>query len=190
MESPGTAEQILNCAQTLIQLQGYNAFSYRDIASALGIKTASIHYHFPTKAHLGKSLMVRYRDHFRAELSRLDAEEPDPKAKLKSYLHLFQRTLDDSGKLCLCGMLAADALSLPAEVTDQVRLFFIDNEAWLTRTITEGKRSGKFRSEGSAQSIATAVISTLEGAMLVARGLSDPSRFSSTTSLLLKWLAP
>jgi hypothetical protein len=30
----------------LIQTRGYSAFSYQDVADSLGIRKASIHYHF------------------------------------------------------------------------------------------------------------------------------------------------
>jgi len=48
-----TAERILDIAQDLIQRRGFNAFSYHDIAAPMGIRKASIHYHFPSKADLG-----------------------------------------------------------------------------------------------------------------------------------------
>src|SRR3712207_26318 len=104
MANTETAAQILDLAQELVQLRGYNAFSYRDIAEQVGIQTASIHYHFPTKAHLGRALVVRYRERFLAALSQIDATTTDPKLKLKRYIELYKQTLSSKGKLCLCGM--------------------------------------------------------------------------------------
>ena len=51
---PGTPERILDVAERLVQLRGFNDFSYADIARELGITTASLHYHFPSKAELGR----------------------------------------------------------------------------------------------------------------------------------------
>ena len=48
-----TAEDILDRAEALIQTRGYSAFSYQDISDTLGIRKASIHYHFPSKTDLG-----------------------------------------------------------------------------------------------------------------------------------------
>ena len=45
-----TAEQILDVAEGLVQTRGFNSFSYADIAKQLGITTASLHYHFGSKA--------------------------------------------------------------------------------------------------------------------------------------------
>ncbi|WP_257998927.1 TetR/AcrR family transcriptional regulator [Fischerella thermalis] len=50
MNSTDTRTQILDTAQDLIQRVGVNAMSYQDISEAVGIRKASIHYHFPSKA--------------------------------------------------------------------------------------------------------------------------------------------
>src|SRR5215211_135610 len=51
-----TADRILDLAERLVQTRGFNGFSYADIASELGLTKASLHYHFPTKAELGRCL--------------------------------------------------------------------------------------------------------------------------------------
>lgn len=51
------ATAILNVAERLAQTRGYNGFSYADIAAQLGVTKASLHYHFPSKAELGRALM-------------------------------------------------------------------------------------------------------------------------------------
>ena len=54
---PGTAGRILDVAERLVQLRGFNGFSYADVAAELGITKASLHYHFPGKAELGEALI-------------------------------------------------------------------------------------------------------------------------------------
>ena len=44
------ASKILLVACSVIMERGYNGFSFRDVAAEVGIKSATIHYHFPTKA--------------------------------------------------------------------------------------------------------------------------------------------
>ena len=55
-----TRTQLLDVAQRLVQARSYNAFSFKDLAAEIGIRTASIHYHFRTKGDLGVALMQRY----------------------------------------------------------------------------------------------------------------------------------
>lgn len=62
-----TAAKILTVAQDLLQRKGFNGFSYRDLAAEIGIKTSSIHYHFPTKDDLALNLVRNYRQIFQIE---------------------------------------------------------------------------------------------------------------------------
>ena len=57
-------DEILDVAEALVQTRGYNGFSFRDVAAAVGVKSSSVHYHFPTKADLGATLARRYRERF------------------------------------------------------------------------------------------------------------------------------
>src|SRR5215510_13109700 len=100
-----TAEQILDLAETLIQTRGYSAFSYQDIALALGIRKASIHYHFPSKAALGVALVDRYVARFAAGLETIASDESQSAMAMldfyaEPYLG-FARGDDD--RICLCG---------------------------------------------------------------------------------------
>src|SRR5512144_3174565 len=70
-----TAEQILDIAETLIQTRSYSAFSYQDIADALGIRKASIHYHFATKADLGVAVVDRYVERFGSALAAMAKDQ-------------------------------------------------------------------------------------------------------------------
>src|ERR1700753_306193 len=70
-----TAGQIPDLAETLIQTRGYSAFSYQDIADALGIRKASIHYHFASKTDLGIAVVDRYVARFGAALAAIEADQ-------------------------------------------------------------------------------------------------------------------
>jgi TetR/AcrR family transcriptional repressor of nem operon len=49
-----TKTTLLDVAEELLLTRGYNGFSYNDIAEKVGIRKASIHYHFPSKSGLGE----------------------------------------------------------------------------------------------------------------------------------------
>ncbi|WP_345191535.1 TetR/AcrR family transcriptional regulator, partial [Gluconacetobacter tumulicola] len=51
--------------------RSYNVLSFREIAKAVGIKNASMHYHFPTKGDLGAALARRYTEDGEAYLADL-----------------------------------------------------------------------------------------------------------------------
>ena len=179
-----TAQQILNIAESLIMQRGFNAFSYADIAKEIGIKTASIHYHFPTKSDLGKSLVDRYHSVFFENLKHVDEANAHPVRKLDAFLDLYLETLDD-GQICLCSMLASDIVTLPEAVRLAVKRFFVENEAWLAGVFREGRNDQTLNAGGNAEMNAKHFYSVVQGAMLISRVMNSEERFITLAQDLL-----
>jgi len=180
-----TAERILDAAQRLVQSRGFNGFSYADIAEELGLRKASLHYHFESKDVLGRALMARYRERFRAALAAIEGATSDARERLRRYAKLYLSVLRNEDRMCLCGMLAADFTTLARPVRDEVRRFFDDNEAWLARVLETGRKAGRLAFKGPAAAEAVMLVSGLEGAMLVARSTRGARRFEETARRLL-----
>jgi TetR/AcrR family transcriptional repressor of nem operon len=140
-------EQILKVAENLIQIRGYHAFSYRNIAEAVGIKTSSIHYYFPAKADLGKAVVKKHIDSLYDELEQLRSNKHmSYKEKLELFLEtIFSKTYFTERKMCLGGMLASDVLTLPEIIQIEVRLFFNQIEKWLNQLLTEAIEAKEFK---------------------------------------------
>jgi hypothetical protein len=83
------SDKILDVALDYIMGRGYKAFSYKDISKEIGIKTSSIHYYFPTKGDLGKTLAQRFFQYITEAVELIDETTEDPKEKIKnSYVFL------------------------------------------------------------------------------------------------------
>src|SRR5262245_14765717 len=78
-----TADTVLDVAERLAQTRGFNGFSYADVSAVVGVKTASLHYHFPSKADLGRALVERYSRAFQAALSEIGARDARAPARLE-----------------------------------------------------------------------------------------------------------
>jgi len=91
---------MLEVAQRLIQVRGFNGFSYADIAGELGITKASLHYHFRSKAELGLALIVRYGAGFAGALDIIDETAADARAKPGAYAEIYSQVL--RGGACAC----------------------------------------------------------------------------------------
>ena len=180
----GTAALILDVAERLVQTRGYNGFSYADVSQELGITKASLHYHFRTKADLGRQLILRYSETFSGALQAIEAAKIPAGKKLARYVRLYADVLAGE-RMCLCGMLAAEYSSLPSPMQEEIRAFFDVNEAWLAGLVAKGREAGELHFEGSAQDTARLLLSSLEGAMLVARPYGDPARFQVSADRLL-----
>ena len=122
---------------------GYNGFSYRDLAEQIGIKTASIHYHFPTKGDLGEALIENEREVFARNLAPTRRRGKGPASPdWSDSSRLFQATTIGRNRMCLGAMLAVEQETLPDAVEQAVRRLFADNEDWLAKLLEEGESGG------------------------------------------------
>jgi TetR/AcrR family transcriptional repressor of nem operon len=168
MRAAETASQLLNIAQVLVQQRGFNAFSYKDLAETVGIKTASVHYHFPAKTDLGVALMKRYTEELDQVLAKIDRTGRTNRAKLKSFIKLYSDT-EASGSICLCGSLAADQETLAPPLQRAVADYLDRSEQWVAKVIGEGIRNQEFGYSGKASDLVAALISSLQGGLILSR---------------------
>src|SRR3954470_2669089 len=179
MSATDTRTLILDAAQDLIQRLGANAMSYQHLSGAVGIRKASIHYHFPAKQDLLAALIERYHAYFIGLVDRIIAEESDPARMLDRYIGLFEATLREGkhDKACLCGMLGAELASLGDEAVRGIRRFYQDNQERLASILKQGRDAGVFRFSGDSAGLAGLIFAALEGAVLVVRAEGGVKRF-------------
>jgi TetR/AcrR family transcriptional repressor of nem operon len=158
---------ILDAARPMVQARGYNALSFRDLAAAVGIKSASIHYHFPTKGDLGAALARAYIEDLVTYLATLPTDPGQRVEAFRLYADIFRQPLMRDNRMCLCGILAAEYRDLPLEVQAEVTRFADLNVEWLTKMLPAPA------DETARRAQALALFAALEGAQLVARGRGD-----------------
>ena len=183
-ETNDTAARILDIGERLVQVRGFNGFSYADVAAELDMTKAALHYHFPGKAELGRALIERYTERFVAALADIDERIAEAPAKLDAYADLYAGVLRGQ-RMCLCGMLAAEYQTLPDPMRPAVIAFIDANEAWVEKVLSDGQRAGSIAVTGRAADAARLIVSGLEGAMLVARPYGDIARFDTAAAGLL-----
>ncbi len=168
-----TADKILDIAELQVRAGGYNSFSFREISKLIGIKSASIHYHFPTKIDLGVAIATRYSDRFQTQLRQLSETTALPVERLQSYIGIFRTSLVCDQKMCLCGQLASESEVLPEEIRHATQQFFHQNLSWLSSDVFQ---LAGFTSE-QANKKAAWLIASLEGALLMSKVLEDNQVF-------------
>ena len=159
----------MTAARKAAQVRGYGGLNFRDLATAVGIKAASIHYYFPTKADLGAAVARRYWEDSSAALEALLAATPDPVHCLRVYPEHFRQSLVNENRLCLGSFMAAEHEDLPDAVKQEVLAFADVHVAWLTRVLIAA--SGLRRR--ACEKRAGAIYAAVAGAQLVARSRSD-----------------
>lgn len=161
---------VMAAARAAVQSHGYNALSFRELAREVGIKSASVHYHFPTKGDLGAALARRYTEEGAAFLAELLAASEDATWCLDRYTGIFRSALANDDRMRLCGIMSAELDDLPIEVRAEVDRFAAMNVDWLARVLARAK---PLASEQDLQEQAMAIFAAIEGAQLVARGCRD-----------------
>lgn len=180
-----TATQILDTAEALIQVKGFHAFSFQEVADRVGIKKASIYYHFPAKAELGKAIVARYRQTMLSVMTDLDGQDNvDHWAALARYLEPILTLARNPIHACLCGVLSGEFQGLPKDMQDEVEKFFDEQLNWLTKLLKTGRKSGAFHFEGSPARMAKLSFSAIEGALLIKRITGDDKHVNQVVESL------
>ena len=175
-----TATRLVDEARQLIMNNGYNGFSYADLATRLGIRKPSIHHHFPSKVDLVVATVEQARALIRAQTDVLETQAPMATDQLLAYTGYWERCIaDQSAPFCLAGVLAAELPSLPAEVASVVRGHFQDLARWLEGVLALGVKQGTMKLVQSPKAEAEIFMSGVYGAMLSARAFDDPHRFKA-----------
>ncbi|WP_216651759.1 TetR/AcrR family transcriptional regulator [Paenibacillus sp. NEAU-GSW1] len=185
-----TLDQILDTAQLLVQTVGFNAFSYADISQAIGIRKASIHYHFPNKADLGEALVARYHMNFMAALTQIDAQTPNELERLREFAALYKAGPNQDFRLCLGVMYSTDYITLPEKVQEKLTQYFATNLIWLGQVMAHGLKAGTLTFKGTAETQAHKFLAALQGAQLLARSFKDIKKFDEIAEELITALDP
>jgi TetR/AcrR family transcriptional repressor of nem operon len=156
-------QEILDATRELARQRGYHGFSIRDVAEAVGVRGAAIHYHFDGKAALGAAVTHQYTADFLDSLG-----DPTDEAALDRVVAGFRTALYETNAICLCGVLASEINALPQPVALETRAFFDALRTWVGVAL---------ETRGLPAARATAIVALLEGAMLVAKGTDDLADF-------------
>ncbi len=172
-----TKTALLDSAERLARTRGFDAFSYADLSKLVGIRKASIHHHFPTKADLGLSLISRYRETFFDALGTITTEHTTAGAQLQAYLALYRSALGKGTQVCLCVSFSAGRDSFDEAVLAELNRFHDDSVIWLTDLFQRGRTDGTVSGVADAEQEARACLALVEGAQLVSRAAEDAGFF-------------
>ena len=165
---------ILDAAERRIQLGGFGGFSFREIATDVGIKSSSVHYHFPTKEDLAAAVIRRWREETSKFVDEALQKDSDP---VQVWTKAFRSTALSEGRMCPCTVLGAASQDLPPQVAKEVKAFF---QMCLDKMVAERV----------PLNTAAEVLSTITGALVVANALGDPTAYDRAIGDLLRQRKP
>jgi TetR/AcrR family transcriptional regulator, transcriptional repressor for nem operon len=180
---------ILNLAESLLQDKGFNGFSYAHIATELGVKNAAIHYHFPSKEALSVAVIQRYRERFKLWINNSRVKDLSHEQKLDWFFGIYTDMRADEGKVCLVGSMEAEYNSIPNGLQVEVQALHKELLKWLEAILSEGRDAGAFRFKGEPANKAALILSSLQGALQMARALGTKKFRDVVAQLKLDLLA-
>lgn len=179
-----TRTALLDSAEKACRSRGFDGFSYADLSAEVGIRKASIHHHFPTKADLALAVIERYSDMFFTRLNAVSADGGTAGSHLKAYIDTYRGALRGGDTVCLCVAFSAGRDSLSEPVLGALNMFHESSFQWLSKVFEAGASDGSIRAVGDPAFEAKACLAIVEGAQLMARAASDVSLFEAATQSL------
>lgn len=174
-------QKLTDIAQLSVQKDGFRNLSFRSLANAVGIKSSSVHYHFPGKSDLAQALIEQYTDTFMSKLDEIAASPWPLKRKANAFMDIIEEVAQ-SDRLCLCGMFAAELESLTSDNRRALRVFFDAMTDWLTDQFSANEAS--IRSALPCDNLARVIVSGVEGALLVDRVQGNTENLSAQRQFL------
>ncbi|MEL6688587.1 MAG: TetR/AcrR family transcriptional regulator, partial [Pseudomonadota bacterium] len=153
-----------------------------DLASELGIKSASLHYHFPKKADLGEAMVQRYADRFFDRLYGATHQTSHPETRLGAFLSEYRSALGSDNRVCLCVMLGAESPGLPKQVTHAVQDFLNRNIEWLEAVYANAETPQPSQK-------AQTTLASIQGAMILSSISQNKESFDSVSKAALNGLS-
>ena len=159
----------MDLAEDLLLSRGYNGFSYKDISSALGIKNAAIHYHYPDKKDLGVAVIRRARDQLQTWIQSISEQRTPIGDVLDQIFGSYIQFMKSGNNICLGGALETDFHTLPLEVQQETRAYVSEVIQWMKGIFSEGREQGVFSFPGNPEDKAVLVLSSLQAAVQMVR---------------------
>src|SRR5579884_2844814 len=148
-------EKILEAAASLFHRRGFQPTSLEDVLEASGVCRSNFYYHFRSKEDLGLAVLARQAGRFDADVIEgiLENERESPRSRLSRPF----------------GNLAAELGGSHPEFRSRLGAFFRRWEDAVERCLREGVAAGEFRRDLDTRRIAMALVSQIEGAVLLTK---------------------
>lgn len=167
-----TRELILAKATELVTRQGFAATSIHDLLASTGVNRGSLYFHFPRKDDLGVAVLERTREEF-IEFLESALVGKSPGASVERFFRAALKTHRDQGFVggCLWGntTLEMSDRDVDPRYLTVVRDMFARWKAMLVQVIADAQKTGEVRSDLSAKSLATHIIASIEGGIMLSR---------------------
>ncbi len=178
MPRPSNKEKLLADGLRLVHERGFGASSVRDITQAAGVPQGSFTNHFASKEAFGVEILERYRE-FMSEGVRatLRNDRLPPLRRLRAWIDWQLELLreNDMRRGCLFGNLSAEATELSDAIRSRLASAFAEDQASVADCLEAAIQARELSPNADVKTLAGFIVSSLQGAYLVAKAQRSPA---------------
>ena len=193
MPKTSNRERILTEGLRVVHERGFANASVRDIVQAAGVPQGSFTNHFTSKEAFGLEILERYREMTSAAVTatlRNDALPPLRRLRAWIYGQLEYLRKEDMRRGCLYGNLSAEASEESEAIRARVASVFAENQASVGYCLEAAIDAGELAPNSDVKELAGFIVSSLQGAILVAKAQRSPVPVERFERVLFQHLLP
>lgn len=190
MKASHRKESILASAAPLFNRNGFAGTSISDILDATDLEKGGLYNHFTSKEELAVAAFDyafgRVKEYFTDALNGVESGAPYLYAYIDAFERYVARPVVDGG--CPVANAAIEADDAVPFLRDRVQAAFTQMRGALHRQALRAIEKRQFRSDVDANAVADFMVASLEGALLLARGLRTRANARRVAATLRVWL--
>jgi TetR/AcrR family transcriptional repressor of nem operon len=177
MAKPSNREKILTEGLRVVHAHGYAGASVRDIVQAAGVPQGSFTNHFVSKEAFGLEILELYYANGREVIRQtLRNDELPPLERLRDYIDTNKARLnkDSMRNGCLFGNFTAEASDHSELIRNRLVEIYAEVQDAIAYCLQSAVRAGELPAEFRCHDVAGFIVSSLQGANLLAKAQRSP----------------
>jgi TetR/AcrR family transcriptional repressor of nem operon len=185
-----TRQHIIQQAATLFNQRGYSGSSISDVMQCTGLQKGGIYRHFQSKEQLALAAFDYAQQQSTSRLVEAMAAETDAVQKLLAFINAFHALTLHPPVPGGCPILntIVDSDDGDPALRDRVVAVVSGWEQLIARIVADGVAQGSIRRDIDPQAVATLIIATLEGGILLAQAHGSPVYLQHTVDHLVQYV--
>ena len=187
MPRPSHREKILTEGLRVVHERGFGGASVRDIVQAAGVPQGSFTNHFASKEAFALEIIDRYFATSREVIRHtLCNDSLPPLQRLAAYIdaNIAHISENDTKNGCLFGNFAVEASEHSEPIRLRVVEVFVEVQKCVAYCVDAAVQLGELPANINGDTVAGFIVSSLQGAILLAKAQRDPAPVETFKTLL------
>jgi TetR/AcrR family transcriptional regulator, transcriptional repressor for nem operon len=185
-----TRQGIVAEAAQVFSKNGFAGTSLSDLMEATQLTKGGIYNHFGSKEQLALESFDYAVDLTRQRLTAILKEVKDSAERLIAVVEVFHSIIEqpmlEGGCVLLNTSVEADDTN--PQLRERAQQAMDEWRTYITRTVTRGIEKGQIKPDTDAETVATMLMASLEGAVMLSKLYDDPAHMRRTAAFLTNYI--